>query len=162
MNYGAIADLGRQCVQKVITKADDYAGKVMSKVGNQVFGQPKITSELAEKLLQEANVDVKYKNARRFVEAAIKNQALLNVDSACDVAAKLATSGQEPGMLDVAVEGLDYLKNYGLVKNTGFAKAADNARNMLAFRHENLSPAAQNVIAEYLHSPANLAKVYMH
>lgn len=158
MNYNTIITTGVKCVNGVVKKADDCLGKALVKAGNAVAGNPKITPELAT-LLYDAGVDVKGKNARRLVEAALKNQALLKMDNAVSVGCRILTADPEPGMTDVILAGAEALNACG-VRNTGFAKAADNARNLLSFRHEQLSPGAQSVIASYLRSPANMVKVY--
>ena len=160
MNYNAVAATGEKIIQKIVKKADDCIGKALVKTGNAMVGSVKIPDELADILLWEAGVNVKGKNARRLVEAALKNQALCKIDGIVGAGCKIATADAEPGIADIIVEGAEAMKNFGIMKNLGFANAADNARNILAFRHENLSLQAQNVIAKYLKSPVNVAKVF--
>ena len=160
MNYNAVAATGEKIIQKIAKKADDCIGKTLAKTGKVIVKNIHIPQDLGT-ILYDAGIDITKKNTRRTVEAALKHQVLAKLDKGIELGCKIATAGPEPGMTDVVVEGVEMLKNYKIMKNLGFANAADNARNILSFKHENAPTIGQNIIANYLNSPANMAKIYI-
>jgi len=144
-------------VNRIISALDNQAGKIFNCLNNRIKIQA-IPEKLKTQLM-EVGIDVRGKNARRTVLAAMNHTMQTNFDTALVVGAKLSAADPQPDIMDLVVDMGD-TGALGLIKHLGFARSADAARTVLSFRHENLPADAQEVVRKYMQNPVNVIRAY--